>query len=110
VQSRLVMNSTTKQVPNATISVGQVASRNGYPEPQIEVRVPKGTHHRTLKAALYRLAADVEVATAATPAKEAWIVQVDATSDERGRIYLELMDATEQEAKRALALLRSVVG
>jgi hypothetical protein len=101
------MNSITSQaVRNATTMVGQVASRNGYPEPQIEARVPKGTHPRTLKAALYRLAADVEVAT---PTKEAWIVQVDVPSDERGRVYLELMDGTEEEAKRGLALLRSVI-
>jgi hypothetical protein len=53
------------------------------------------------------LAAEVELAT---PAGEAWVVQTDATSDERGRLYLELADATGAEAKRGLALLQRIRG
>ncbi len=98
------MNSTTKKaIGDATITVGQVASRFGTPEPQIEVRMPKGAHHRKVRAALYMLAAETELAT---PAGESWVVQTDATSDERGRVYLELADGNEQEAARGLALLR----
>ncbi|NOU32103.1 MAG: hypothetical protein HOO96_29720 [Polyangiaceae bacterium] len=83
--------------------VGQAASRYGTPEPQIEVRTPKGTHFRKLHAALHMLAAEAELAT---PAGESWVVQTDATSDQRGRIYLELADGNEQEAARGLELLR----
>jgi len=98
------MNDTTKNaIGSATIKVGQVASRYGTPEPQIEVRTPKGTHFRKLRAALHMLAAEVELAT---PAGESWVVQTHATSDERGRIYLELADGNEQEAARGLELLR----
>ena len=98
------MNDTTKKaIGSATIKVGQAASRYGTPEPQIEVRMPKGTHFRKLRAALHMLAAEAELAT---PAGESWVVQTDATSDERGRIYLELADGNEQEAARGLELLR----
>jgi len=98
------MNDTTKKaIGSATIKVGQAASRYGTPEPQIEVRTPKGTHFRKLRATLHMLAAEAELAT---PAGEGWVVQTDATSDERGRIYLELADGNEQEAARGLELLR----
>ena len=93
-------------IENGTMTVGKVASRYGStPEPQIEVRMPKGTHFRRLHAALHRLAAEVELAT---PAREAWVVQTDPTSDERGRVYLELANGDEAEAARALALLRTI--
>jgi hypothetical protein len=98
------MNDTTKKaIGSATITVGQVASRYGTPAPQIEVRMPKGTHFRKLHAALHMLAAEAELVT---PGGESWVVQTDATSDERGRIYLELADGNEQEAARGLELLR----
>lgn len=102
------MDTTTKKTTKgATITASMVASRYGNPEPQLEVRMPKGTSFRRLHAALHLLAAEVELAT---PAGEAWIIQTDATSDERGRLYLELADATEEEAKRGLALLRRIGG
>jgi Ser-tRNA(Ala) deacylase AlaX len=108
-QVRMVMNSTTKKkaMSGATITAGMVTSRYANPEPQLEVRMPKGTSFRRLHAALHLLAAEVELATAAG---EAWIIQTDATSDERGRLYLELAEATEAEAKRGLALLQQVRG
>ena len=100
------MNSTTKQaLGEATITVTAAASRYGTPEPQIEVRMPKGTHFRKLHAALHMLAAESELAT---PASEKWVVQTDATSDLRGRIYLELLDGDEQEAKRGVEFLHAI--
>lgn len=102
------MNNTTKKaIHGAAIKVEQVESRYGNPEPQIEVRMAKGTPFRRLHAALHLLAAEVELAT---PAGESWVVQTDATSDERGRLYLELADATPAEAKRGLKLLRRISG
>ena len=64
------------------------------------------THHRTLNAALHRLAADVELAT---PASERWCVQSEAFYDDRGIVYLELADATATEADRGMAVLRALV-
>jgi len=74
-------------------------------EPQIEVRMPKGAYFRRLHAALHMLAAETELAT---PSGESWVVQTDASSDERGRVYIELANGDEQEAKRALELLRQL--
>ena len=90
-------------IEDGTMTVGKVASRYGTPEPQVEVRLPKGTSFRRLQAALHRLAAEIELAT---PARESWVVQTEATSDERGRVYLELADGNEPEAARGLALLQ----
>jgi len=99
------MNTRTAMIENGTMTVGKVASRYGTPEPQIEVRMPKGTSFRRLHAALHRLAAEIELAT---PARESWVVQTDATSDERGRVYLELANGDEAEAARGVALLGTI--
>ncbi len=82
-------------------------SRYGTAEPQIEIRLPKGTSHRLVSAALHKLAADVELAT---PERERWVVQTESFYDARGRVYLELADATPAEADRGLAVLRKLVG
>ena len=100
------MSTTTKNA-QATKTVSQGESRYGSPEPQIELRFPKGTHFRALKAALHKLAADVELAT---PANERWIVQAEDFYDARGRVYLELDGATPAEAARGMALLKMLVG
>jgi hypothetical protein len=100
------MNNTTNQaIEGATMTVGQTKSRYGNPEPQVEVRMPKGSHHRRLNAALHLLAADAELATSTA---ERWVVQTETTSDERGRLYLELADATPAEAEQAMAMLRRI--
>lgn len=66
-------------------------------EPQIEIRLPKGTSHRLVSAALHKFAAEVELAT---PERERWIVQTESFYDACGRVYLELADATPAEAER----------
>ncbi len=100
------MNNTTKQmVQGATVTVSMVESRYGNPEPQIEVRMPKGTHYRKISAVLHMLTAELELAT---PTHERWCVQTDATSDERGRVYLELSESTTDEAKRGIELMRQI--
>ncbi|MFI5246538.1 MAG: hypothetical protein ACHQQR_14995 [Gemmatimonadales bacterium] len=102
------MTNTTKKAMNgATLTVKMAESRYGNPEPRIEVRMPKGTHFRKLHAALHMLAAEIELAT---PTREGWCVQTDPTSDECGRVYFELSDSTDEEAKRGLALLRQICG
>ena len=99
------MNTKTTMTANGTMTVGKVASRYGTPEPQIQVRMPKGTSFRHLHAALHRLAAEIELAT---PAREGWVVQTDASSDEGGRVYLELANGDEGEVARGVALLRTI--
>lgn len=46
--------------------MSQGESRYGVPKPQITLHVPKGTSYRVVKAALHKLAADVELATPAS--------------------------------------------
>jgi hypothetical protein len=86
--------------------VRQGESRYGTPEPQIALRFPKGTNYRVLKAALHKLAADVELAT---PASERWCVNTE-DFNKSGRVCLELADATPAEAERGMALLTKLAG
>ena len=97
---------TTSQNTQTTKTVSQGESRYGTAEPQIEIRLPKGTSHRLVSAALHKLAADVELAT---PERERWIVQTESFYDARGRVYLELADATPAEAERGMAMLKKLV-
>lgn len=60
-----------------------------------------------MNAALYKLAAEVELAT---PERERWIVQTESFYDARGRVYLELADATPAEAELGTAILKKLVG
>ena len=62
---------------------------------------PLGDGYRVVKAALHKLAAEIELAT---PTNEGWGV-VTEDYNESGRVYLELVDATPAEAARAMALL-----
>ena len=98
---------TTSQNTQTTKTVSQGESRYGTAEPQIEIRLPKGTSHRLVSAALHKLAADVELAT---PERERWIVQTESFYEARGRVYLELADATPAEAERGMAMLKKLVG
>jgi hypothetical protein len=88
---------------NATL----VHGRFNLPEPQIELTVGSPDERRRLSAALHQLAAAVELAT---PARERWLVQIEHFSDTRGRVYLELMRATPEEAERGMAVLSQVAG
>lgn len=98
---------TRKALEGAEITVARATSEFGTPQPQIEIRMPRGTHHRRLLAALHLLAAEAE---AATPVGERWCVQIEAATNERGRVYLELAVGGEGEAERGLALLRGIAG
>lgn len=73
---------------------------------RVEIRLTNGTIHRLVSAALHKLAADVELAT---PERERWIVQTESFCDARGRVYLELADATPTQAERGMALLRKLL-
>lgn len=83
--------------------IGMGKSRYGTPEPEIDLRMRKGTHHRKTSAALHKLAAAVELAT---PVGEGWRVQIESSeSDDAGRVYLELMKGDRWEVERATAVL-----
>ncbi len=97
------MSTTSQNTTTKTVSQGE--SRYGNPEPQIELRFAKGTSHRAVSAALHKLAAEVELTTSES---ERWIVQTESFYDARGRVYLELADATPAEAARGLALLKKL--
>ena len=97
---------TRSQNTQTTKMVSQGESRHGTAEPQIEILLPKGTNHRLVNAALHKLAAEIELAT---PERERWIVQTESFYDARGRVYLELADATPAEPERGLALLNKLV-
>ena len=99
------MRTTTKGA-QATKTVSQGESRYGTPEPQIALRFPNGTNYRVAKAALHKLAAEIELAT---PANERWCVNTE-DYNESGRVYLELADTTPAEATRGTALLTKLVG
>jgi hypothetical protein len=96
----------TSQNTQTTKTVSQGESRYGTPEPQIALRFPKGTSYRVVKAALHKLAAEIELAT---PASERWCVNTE-DFNESGRVYLELADAMPAEAARGIAVLRKLVG
>jgi hypothetical protein len=95
------------QNTQSTKTVSQGQSRYGTAEPQVEIQLPKGTSHRLVSAALHKLAADVELAT---PERERWLVQTESFNDARGRVYLELVDATPAEVERGMAILKTLVG
>jgi len=100
-------NGLDKMLADANINVSLAHSRYGTPRPQVELRYPRGTHYRAVRAALFTLAGKVETATSAG---EGWVVEVDAAGDLSGRVYLDLIKADDAETKRGLDLLRKVVG
>jgi hypothetical protein len=93
---------TMNEKPQATMTISQRENQYGTPEPQIEIRLAMGAHHRLVSATLHKLAANVEQAT---PVRENWIVQIERLHDGRGRVYLELADGTPTEAERGMAML-----
>ena len=88
-----------------TMTVSLARGQYGTLRPELEVRLPKTAHFRKVNAALHLLAAQVELAT---PAGEGWVVQTEALYDGRGVVYLELVKGSDAEAKRGVALLRTI--
>lgn len=88
------------KTPTAKITATLESSRyGGFPTPTLTITFPKGTHYRVTNAAVLRAASEIELATAPS---ESWCVVV-----EDGAVRLELADATDEEAARGMALLRS---
>jgi hypothetical protein len=63
---------------------------------------------RWVQAALYELAAELERAIAATP--EGWTVGTHYMSEGHGCVYLELMDGSAAEVRRATSVLEPLAG
>lgn len=76
-----------------------VRSRHGNRQPQIKVTFNEGTHHRAIAAEIYRLAALIELAS--KPFK--WVVVPET---QNSIVYLELVNATEEEASQGLEILQ----
>lgn len=73
-------------------------------QPQIEYRPARGTHWRTMRATLHRLAAEAELASV----NEGWCVRTEVDSEHSGRVVLELVRGDEYEAERGAVMLRAV--
>lgn len=99
------MSTTTTNTQPAT-TISQAESRYGSAELQLALRFPRGTHHRVVKAALLKLAADVELSTSAN---DGWGVNIEEYTDASERVYLELVNATPAEVARGMALLKKLV-
>ena len=78
-----------------------VTSQYNNPQPQIEMKFPKGTSHRIINAEIYKLAAEIESASIS----EQWVVVPDPHVC---KVYLELMYATEREANAAMVMLDKI--
>jgi len=81
-------------------------NQHGHPEPGIEVHFSEGLDFRKQHAVLHLLAAAVELAT---PPEEGWIARLVAASGiGAGWVYLELLHASDEEARRGLQVLQRV--
>ncbi len=91
---------------HASIRVNHI----GWPEPEIWLELPAGTHVRLVRAGLCLLASQTELET---PEDQHWTVHVETWAAGKGRVYLELLAKTDAEAglltlQRALAVLANV--
>ena len=81
----------------------------GTPELRLMVRLDGGARgRRWVQAALYELAAELERAIAATP--EGWVVGTRYMSDGHGFVFVELMDGSAVEVRRAVSVLEPLAG
>ncbi|MEZ4376231.1 MAG: hypothetical protein R3B07_35835 [Polyangiaceae bacterium] len=96
--------------PCQRLSVDLRDAPNGEPQPTLEVRLPKGTPARTVRATLYRILAEVE---AATPESESWTVHLEWLPGwprvAGGTVVIRLDDGSPEEGARAHAVLWKVV-
>jgi len=97
---------TKKLMKGATLVVVPGAGEYGTRQPEIEVCFPVSASYRARAAALHCLAAEVEAATAAS---DHWNIEMVDGNYEKGFVYLALVDGTEAEASRGMALLHKVL-
>ncbi len=86
-----------------TFEITLGTGRYGGPRPQILVRAPRGTPHRSLSAVLHRLAAEAEMAT---PPTGHWVINIEQHADTAGEVYAELVEEAPAEVQAALEAMR----
>ena len=100
---KIKTNKTEKQALKLKAEI--VTSQYGTLMPTLTLEAPREMHWRKVSAALHRLAAAVQEATALS---ERWCVVVDEHSDNAGRVNLELATGDQAEADRGLAVLGQI--
>jgi hypothetical protein len=101
------MKTMTMTIPGAPIQRAVLTeTRYGAPRPTIELETAPGTHWRVIHAAAHAVAARVQMST---PIEESWNVEIERRGDRWAEVYIELAYGQQEEADRAMALLRRVV-
>ncbi|MFI5298631.1 MAG: hypothetical protein ACHREM_11075 [Polyangiales bacterium] len=91
----------------ATMSIEQTSRAYGRPQPRVEIQMRRDATFHELRAVLHLIAAEIAMTT---PPEERWRIRLAECSDQRGQISIELSEGNEDEAKRAMEVLRRVVG
>ncbi len=91
----------------ATMTIEQTSREYGRPQPRVEIRMRRDATFHELRAVLHLIAAEIAMTT---PPEERWRIRLSKYTEQRGRISIELSEGTEDEAKRAMEVLRRVVG
>ena len=86
--------------------LGESRGSDGRWQPEIKILGARNAEHRQVMAALFTLAAEIELAT---PKSESWFVHVENAGTDRSRVYLELLEGSLAEANRAMEYLRKFV-
>lgn len=79
-------------------------NRYGIAEPKLEVCYPRAANYRDANAALYRLAAQAELASRDSGAH--WVVRTETDYNGAGKITLELVSGGPYEVEQAMTLLK----
>lgn len=98
----------TRDVTTMTMRVVLATSEFGTPRPTIKLDLPRHTSWRLAKAALYGLAAAVEMAS---PPTARWVVYIAENKDHHhpgGSVQIELADGTPAESREGMAVLERV--
>jgi hypothetical protein len=77
-------------------------SRYGTPTATLWITSSPGTPYRRVRAALHAVAMIAELGTSAD---EKWVIGIEVSSDLKGYVYVETVNGTDAEARRAMALL-----
>jgi len=90
----------------ARLKVELATDRYGTLMPSIAYHGTDHEHYREVRAVLLEIAAAVELAS--IPTREGWVVQVERTGDFSGRVHLELINGSRDEAAAGMQVLTDV--
>ena len=91
--------------PVPSIYARLLKGEGGVPLPVLEVRYARGTPKRLVSATVHEVAAKVE---RALKDDDTWVVFHERFADESGRVALTLVQGSEEEIARAMAVLRGI--